>query len=551
MADGNGNGANGNGHNLNLANGPRIDSKSPLGEGSNGPLEKDPGATHINPQLTTNQGRPVGDNQNSVTAGRRGPITLDDFNHFEKMAQFNRERTPERVVHAKGSGAHGHFLVTHDISQYTKAKLFSKIGNTCPMFARFSTVGGEKGSADTARDPRGFALKFYTEEGNWDMVGNNTPIFFVRDAIKFSDFIHTQKREPGSNLKSATMMWDFWSLSPGVLHQVTILMSDRGIPDGYRHMHGYSSHTFSLINANDELNYVKWHFITNQGIKNLPAEEAETLAGSDPDYSQRDLLHAIDQHNFPSWTCKIQVMAEDQVDNFQYDPFDLTKVWPHGEFPLIDVGVLTLDRKPSNYHAEVEQAAFNPSNILPGMGYSPDKMLQGRLLSYPDAHRYRIGTNYDLLPINAAKCNVANYNRDGSMRFDGNFGDLPNYEPNSFGGPKENPKYVDRPYKVPSENGTVTVGRFDHRENNDDYTQAGNLWRLFSEGEKDRTAKAIAQSLGQTPLRIQKLQLSHFQKADPDYAARIAKLLPNNEHPEYLHAPDAAELTAAARIPEK
>ncbi|GAC1359045.1 MAG: catalase [Acidobacteriaceae bacterium] len=546
------NGSNGtNGSKLNVANGPRIGSESPLGEGSKGPNEKDTGSTHLNPQLTTNQGRPVGDNQNSVTAGRRGPITLDDFQHFEKMAQFNRERTPERVVHAKGSGAHGHFLVTHDISQYTTAKLFSKIGNTCPMFARFSTVGGEKGSADTARDPRGFALKFYTEEGNWDMVGNNTPVFFVRDAIKFGDFIHTQKREPGSNLKSATMMWDFWSLSPESLHQVTILFSDRGIPDGYRHMHGYSSHTFSLINAQNELNYVKWHFISNQGIKNLPAAEAERLAGSDPDYSQRDLLHAIERHDFPSWTCKIQIMPEDQVDNFKYDPFDLTKVWSHKEFPLIDVGVMTLDRKPSNYHAEVEQAAFNPSNILPGMGYSPDKMLQGRLISYPDAHRYRIGTNYDLLPINAAKCNVATYNRDGSMRFDGNFGDLPNYEPNSFGGPKENPKFRERSYKVPSQNGETVIARYDHREHHDDYTQAGDLWRLFPDAEKDRTAQAIAQSLGQTPLRIQKLQLSHFRKADPEYAARIAAKLPGNEHPEYLHGPDAAELTSSGRVLEK
>ena len=552
MADKNGsNGFNKPGQTDVQSQGPRIGSESPLGEGSKGPWEKDPGATHINPQLTTNQGRPVGDNQNSVTAGRRGPITLDDFNHFEKMAQFNRERTPERVVHAKGSGAHGHFLVTHDISKYTTARIFSKIGNTCPMFARFSTVGGEKGSADTARDPRGFALKFYTEEGNWDMVGNNTPIFFVRDAIKFSDFIHTQKREPGSNLKSATMMWDFWSLSPESIHQVTILFSDRGIPDGYRHMHGYSSHTFSLINDKDELHYVKWHWISNQGIKNLTVEEAETLAGSDPDYSQRDLLHAIDKHDFPSWTCKIQVMPENEVDNQPFDPFDLTKVWPHGDFPLIDVGVFTLDRKPSNYHAEVEQAAFNPSNILPGMGYSPDKMLQGRLLSYPDAHRYRIGTNYDLLPINAAKTNVANYNRDGSMRFDGNFGDLPNYEPNSFGGPKENPKCRDRPYRVPAENGFLTVARYDHRENNDDYTQCGNLYRLFPEDEKERTAKNIAGSLGQTPLRIQKLQLSHFKKCDQDFAARIAKNLGHNEHPEYLHAPDAAELAGASRLPEK
>ena len=548
MADPNGtNGSNGN--QMNLGGSTHIGSPSPVGNGSLGPNQKDAGATQFSPQLTSNQGRPIGDNQNSVTAGRRGPITLDDFHHFEKMAQFNRERTPERVVHAKGSGAHGIFEVTHDISQYTTAKLFSKVGNSCPMFARFSTVGGEKGSADTARDPRGFALKFYTEEGNWDMVGNNTPIFFVRDAIKFSDFIHTQKREPGSNLKSATMMWDFWSLSPESLHQVTILMSDRGIPDGYRHMHGYSSHTFSLINAANELTYVKFHFRCDQGIRNLMNAEADTLAGTDPDYSQRDLLHAIEEGNFPSWTLKIQVMKESEVENFPYDAFDLTKIWPHADYPLIPVGRFTLNRKPSNYHAEVEQAAFNPSNVLPGMGYSPDKMLQGRLLSYPDAHRYRIGTNYDLLPINAAKCPVATYNRDGSMRFDGNYGDLPNYEPNSFGGPKENPKYIERPYVSAT---TGAVGRYDHREGNDDYTQAGNLWRnVFSEGERDRTAQTIAKSLGQTPTRIQKLQLSHFHKADPDYAARVAAALNNNEHPEYLHAPDAALVPAGARLHEK
>jgi len=549
MADQNGSSNGTNGNQLNQGGSTRIGSESPVGNGSQGPDQTDAGATHTSPQLTTNQGRPIGDNQNSVTAGRRGPVTLDDFQLFEKMAQFNRERIPERVVHAKGSGAHGYFVVTHDISQYTHAKLFSKIGNTCPMFARFSTVGGEKGSADTARDPRGFALKFYTEEGNWDMVGNNTPVFFIRDAIKFGDFIHTQKREPGSNLKSATMMWDFWSLSPESLHQVTILMSDRGIPDGYRHMHGYGSHTFSLINAAGELHYCKWHFQTNQGIKNLMNEEADTLAGTDPDYSQRDLLHAIDQKDFPSWRVQIQVMKESEIDNFQYNPFDLTKVWSHKQFPLIDVGVMTLNRKPSNYHFEVEQAAFNPSNILPGMGYSPDKMLQGRLLSYPDAHRYRIGTNYDTLPVNAPKCPYATYNRDGSMRFDGNFGDLPNYEPNSFGGPKENPEYMERPYQA---NDTLEkIGRYDHREGNDDYTQAGDLWRLFPEDEKDRTAKTIASSLGQVPVRIQKLQLSHFGKADPDYASRIAKALNNNEHPEYLHAPDAATVPAGARLHEK
>ena len=538
-----------NGHNLNQGGSSRIGSESPIGNGSKGPQDIDAGAAQPSPQLTTNQGRPVGDNQNSVTAGRRGPITLDDFQLLEKMTQFNRERIPERVVHAKGSGAHGHFVVTHDITQYTKAALFSKVGNTCPLFARFSTVGGEKGSADTARDPRGFAVKFYTEEGNWDMVGNNTPVFFVRDPIKFGDFIHTQKREPGSNLKSATMMWDFWSLSPESLHQVTILFSDRGIPDGYRHMNGYSSHTFSLINDRNELFYCKWHFKTNQGIKNLTAEQSEQLAGVDPDYAQRDLLHAIDQGDFPSWRVQIQIMPETEIDKFEYDPFDLTKTWPHKEYPMIDVGVMTLDRKPKNYHAEVEQAAFNPSNVVPGMGYSPDKMLQGRLLSYPDAHRYRIGTNYDALPINRPQCPYATYNRDGSMRFDENGGDTPNYEPNSFGGPKENPKFLERPYRTTAT--TEAVGRYDHREGNDDYTQAGNLWRLFPESEKRNTAKAIASSLGQTPLRIQKLQLSHFQKADPQYASYIVEQLGTSEHPEYLHGPDAAELVGAARLPEK
>ncbi len=334
-------------------------------------------------------------------------------------------------------------------------------------------------------------MKFYTEEGNWDLVGNNTPVFFIRDPLKFGDFIHTQKREPGSNLKSATMMWDFWSLSPESLHQVTILFSDRGIPDGYRHMNGYGSHTFSLINAAGELHYCKWHFITNQGIKNLPAEEAEILAGAIPTTPSATSPTPSSAASFPSWSVKIQVMPESEIDKPSFDPFDLTKVWPHGQYPLIDVGVLTLDRMPDNYFAETEQAAFNPSNVIPGLGYSPDKMLQGRLLSYPDAHRYRIGTNYDLLPINARKNAGANYNRDGSMRFDGNYGSAPNYEPNSFGGPAQDAQYTERPYTTAK---TVEkIGRYNHREGNDDYTQAGNLWRLFSEGEKNRTARAIAE----------------------------------------------------------
>ncbi len=506
--------------------------------GSNGAGQIDAGGKEDNPTLTMNNGRPVGDNQNSLSAGRRGPLLMEDYLLFEKMAQFNRERVPERVVHAKGSGAFGKFTVTHDISKYTTAKLFAKVGNTCETFARFSTVGGEKGSADTARDPRGFAVKFYTEEGNWDMTGNNTPIFFIRDPLKFGDFIHTQKREPQTNLKSSTMMWDFWSLSPESLHQVTILFSDRGIPDGYRFMNGYASHTFSLINAENELVYVKWHFLTKQGIRNLTPQRAEELAGSDPDYSQRDLFHAIETGNFPKWRVAIQVMPEEQATQYtRFDPFDLTKVWPHAEFPLIDVGELELNRNPLNYHQDVEQSAFNPVNVIPGMSYSPDKMLQARLVSYPDAHRYRIGTNYESLPVNAAKCPMFNYNRDGAMRFDGNGGSTPNYEPNSFGGPKEDAKYRDRAIKLSGE----PAARYNHREGNDDYTQAGDLFRLMNEDQKNLLCENIAKSLGQTPMRIQKLQLSHFEKADPDYAKRIMGFLLENEHPEFAHEPAQAE----------
>jgi catalase len=361
--------------------------------------------------MTTDAGRPVGDNQNSLTVGPRGPVVFEDFLLFEKMAHFNRERIPERVVHAKGSGAHGHFVCSNpDMAKYTTAKLFSAKGKSTPTFIRFSTVGGEKGSADTERDPRGFALKFYTEEGNWDMTGNNTPVFFIKDPLKFGDFIHTQKRDPETNLKSPTMMWDFWSLSPESLHQVTILFSDRGTPDGFRHMDGFSSHTFSLINAKNELFYVKWHFKTKQGIKNFTGERAAEMRGIDPDHSQRDLFDAIKRGDFPKWRVSMQIMPEKEAETYRINPFDLTKVWPHGDYPLIEVGELTLDRNPENYFAEVEQAAFEPRNIVPGMGFSPDKMLQGRLISYPDAHRYRLGVNYDSLPINKPQCPFATYN---------------------------------------------------------------------------------------------------------------------------------------------
>lgn len=470
------------------------------------------------PILTGNNGAPLGDNQNSLSAGARGPLLLQDYHLVEKLAQFNRERVPERVVHAKGSGAYGSFTVTQDISRYTSAKLFETVGKITPVFARFSTVGGEKGSADTERDPRGFAVKFYTEQGNWDMVGNNTPVFFIRDPSKFPDFIHTQKRDPQTNLKSPTMMWDFWSHSPEALHQITTLFSDRGTPDGYRHMHGFSSHTFSLINARGELFWVKWHFKSLQGIRNLSPADAVRIAGADPDYAQRDLFDAIARGEFPRWRVCVQVMPEQDAENYAINPFDLTKVWPHNDYPLIEAGVMELNRNPLNYFAEVEQSAFAPTNIVPGMGFSPDKMLQGRIFAYPDAHRYRIGTNYEALPVNAPQCPYANYHRDGAMRFDGNAGSAPNYEPNSFGGPQADSRYNERAHGF-----TGTMGRYDHRVDDDYYSQAGALYRLMSPAQQAELVGNIAGSLKHAPRDIQQRMLCHFFRADPAYGAGIAR----------------------------
>jgi catalase len=486
---------------------------------SNNNLNKYRGKKMEKKQFTTASGRPVGDNQNSLTVGPRGPIVFEDFLLFEKMAHFNRERIPERVVHAKGSGAYGTFVCTNkDMPKFTTAKLFSTVGKRTPTFLRFSTVGGEKGSADTERDPRGFALKFYTEEGNWDMVGNNTPVFFLRDPLKFGDFIHTQKRDPQTNLKSPTMMWDFWSLSPESLHQVTILFSDRGTPDGYRHMDGFSSHTFSLINSKNELFYVKWHFKTLQGIKNFTGPEADAMRGKDPDYAQRDLFDAIKTGNFPKWRVSVQIMPEKESETYRVNPFDLTKVWPHGDYPLIEVGELTLDRNPENYFAEVEQAAFEPKNIVPGLGYSPDKMLQARLVSYPDAHRYRLGVNYDALPVNKPQCPMHTYHRDGAMRFDGNDGANPNYEPNSFNGPAENPLYRERPRTI-----TGAVDRHNHRSDADYYTQPGNLFRLMKPDARERLINNIVGTMKGIPTEIQDRQLWHFKQADIAYGTGVAK----------------------------
>ncbi len=471
--------------------------------------------------LTTASGAPVADNQNSRSAGPRGPLLLDDFHLIEKLAHFNRENIPERRVHAKGSGAYGTFTVTRDISEYSSAKLFSTVGKQTETFLRFSTVGGERGSADTERDPRGFALKFYTEEGNWDIVGNNTPVFFIRDPMKFPDFIHTQKRLPQSNLKSAQMMWDFWSHSPEALHQVTILFSDRGIPDGYRHMHGFGSHTYSLINAKGERHWVKWHYKTAQGIKNLAPADAARIAGTDPDYAQRDLFDAIERGDFPKWRVCMQIMSEDQANRHHENPFDVTKTWSQKEFPLIEVGILELNRNPLNYFAEVEQATFGPSNMVPGVGLSPDRMLQGRVFAYADAHRYRVGTNHQQLPVNAPRSPVHSYQRDGSMAFGSNGGAAPNYEPNSYADvPKQAPQYREPALALHGD-----ADRFDHRVDADYYSQAGALFRLMSAEQQALLIDNIAGAMMGVSADVVERQLQHFYRADEAYGNGIAKAL--------------------------
>jgi catalase len=472
------------------------------------------------PTLTTTAGAPVPDNQNTATAGSRGPVLLQDYHLLEKLAHQNRERIPERVVHAKGSGAYGSLTITRDITRFTKAKVFSAVGKVSEAFVRFSTVAGESGAADAERDVRGFAMKVYTEDGNWDLVGNNTPVFFVRDPLKFPDFIHTQKRDPRTNLRNSTAMWDFWSLSPESLHQVTILFSDRGLPQGYRFMNGYGSHTYSFINGDDERFWVKFHFKSLQGIKTWTNQEAAGIVGQDRESAQRDLFQAIERGDHPKWRVFVQVMTEAEAETYRLNPFDLTKVWPHGDYPLIEVGVLELNRNPENYFAEVEQASFSPSNVVPGISWSPDKMLQARIFSYADAHRYRVGTNYESLPVNRPRVPVNTYHRDGAMRFDGNGGGAVNYEPNSLGGPRQDPTHREPPLKVSGE-----ADRYDHRDGNDDTTQAGDLYRLMSEGERERLAGNIAEAMQGVPEEIQRRQIGHFAKADPAYGASVARRL--------------------------
>ncbi|MFZ3137134.1 MAG: catalase [Thermodesulfovibrionales bacterium] len=470
--------------------------------------------------LTNNFGAPVADDQNTLTAGMPGPALMQDVHLLEKLAHFDRERIPERVVHAKGVGAYGYFEVTKDVTPWTKAKFLSKAGGKTDLFIRFSTVGGEKGSADAERDPRGFAIKFYTEEGNYDMVGNNTPVFFIRDPLKFADFIHTQKRNPATNCKDPDMFWDFLSLTPESIHQVTILFSDRGTPRTYRNMHGYSSHTYKWYNDKGQYFWVKYHFKSEQSIQNFNREEAEIMKGKDPDHATRDLYDAIARGNYPSWKLEMQIMTPEDAENYRFDPFDVTKVWPHGDVPPITIGRMVLNRNPKNYFAEVEQAAFSPGNFVPGIGPSLDKMLQGRLFSYHDTHRHRLGPNYHLIPVNSAKgCTIQNYQRDSFMRIDDNGGGGPNYYPNSFGGPEPNPKAGEPSFEI---SGKAARQKYNHP--NDDFVQPGTLYRkVMTETDREHLIGNIVSHLGGAQKRIQLRQTALFYKADPDYGTRVAK----------------------------
>jgi catalase len=468
--------------------------------------------------MTTAGGQPVPEDQHSLSAGPRGPLLLQDIHLIEKLAHFDRERIPERVVHAKGSAAYGSLTITQDITKYSRAAVFSKVGKKTDAFLRFSTVAGERGSADTERDPRGFAVKFYTDEGVWDVVGNNTPVFFERDPLKFPDFIHSQKRDPRTGYKDARRMWDYWAHAPEALHQITILFSDRGIPDGYRFQHGFGSHTYSLWNKAGERFWVKFHFKSLQGIKNLPVEKAAALAGTDPDYAGRDLFEAIERKDFPRWRFCIQVMPEKAAETHPDNPFDLTKTWSQKDYPLIEVGVLELNRNPENYFAEVEQSAFSPSNAVPGIGFSPDKMLQARLFSYPDTQRYRLGANYQQLPINRSKSPVNDYKRDGAMRFDGNSGRADNYGPNGFGGPAQDASYAEPPLRISGD-----AARYDAHKGNDDFSQAGALYRLLKPDERERLTSNIAGAMKGVAPEILIPNLKHFAQCDAEYGRKIAE----------------------------
>jgi catalase len=469
-------------------------------------------------KLTTKFGAPVDDNQNIATAGKRGPALLENIWLMEKLAHFDREVIPERRMHAKGSGAFGTFTVTHDITKYTKAKLFSKIGHQTPMLARFSTVGGESGAADAERDIRGFALKFYTEEGNWDLVGNNTPVFFIRDPLKFPDLNHVVKRDPRTGFHNPNAKWDYWTLLPESLHQVTIIMSDRGIPKSFRYMHGFGSHTYSFISAENKRFWVKFTFKSQQGIQNLTDAEAQELVGRDRESSRRDLFEAIEGGDFPRWTLYVQIMEEEDADSYHVHPFDITKVWPHADYPLIEVGVVELNRNQENFFAEIEQAAFAPTSIVPGISFSPDKLLQGRLFSYGDAQRYRLGINHNQIPVNAPKCPFHSYHRDGAMRVDGNHGRTLSYEPNSYGEWQEQREFLEPPLKIDGD-----AAKFDYRDDDDDYfSQPGDLFRLLKPEEQQRLFENTARALVGVSQPVIERHISNCSKADLAYGNGVA-----------------------------
>ncbi|MBW6515693.1 MAG: catalase [Candidatus Cloacimonetes bacterium] len=472
------------------------------------------------PKLTTVAGAPVVDNQNVTTAGPRGPILMQDMWLQEKLAHFDREVIPERRMHAKGSGAFGHFTVTHDITKYTKAKIFSEIGKKTEVFMRFSTVAGERGAADAERDIRGFAVKFYTEEGNWDLVGNNTPVFFIRDPLKFPDLNHAIKRDPRTNMRSARNNWDFWTMLPEAIHQVTITMSDRGIPYSYRHMNGYGCHTFSMFNEKNEKVWVKFHLKTMQGIKNITDQEAEAIVGKDRESHQRDLYESIERKEFPRWKMSIQIMTEEQAENCPFNPFDITKVWPHGDYPMMEVGILELNRNPENYFADVEQAAFTPANIVPGIGYSPDRLLQARLFSYGDAQRYRLGVNHHQIPVNRPKCPFHSYHRDGQMRVDGNQGSRLGYEPNSYGEWQDQPEFTEPPMKLHRD-----AYHYDHREDEDYYSQPRALYRLMTPEQQQVLYENTARNMGDAPKHVKTRHIRNCHKVDPPYGEGVAKAL--------------------------
>lgn len=468
-------------------------------------------------KLTHATGAPVVDNQNIQTAGPHGPALLQDIWLLEKLAHFDREVIPERRMHAKGFGAFGKFTVTHDITPFTKAKIFARVGSETPIFARFSTVAGERGAADAERDIRGFALKFYTEEGNWDLVGNNTPVFFMRDPLRFSDLNHAIKRDPRSNLRSTQSNWDYWTLLTEALHQVTIIMSDRGLPDGFRHMHGFGSHTFSFINAASERHWIKFTFKTQQGIRNLTDAQAAAVVANDRESAGRDLFEAIERGEYPRWTMYIQVMTEAQAKAASSNPFDLSKVWPHAHHPLMPVGVFELNRNPENYFADVEQAAFSPANVVPGIGFSPDKMLQARLFSYGDTQRYRLGVNFNSIPVNAPKCPVHSYHRDGAMRVDGNAGRTIGYEPNSFGEWMDSRELAEPPLALHG-----AASNWDHRVDDDYYSQPGALFRLMTDAQKQVLFENTARAMGDASPVVKQRHIDNCGRADPAYGAGVA-----------------------------